>query len=316
MANDLSSELRAHEIHEKANSYFRTSEQYGYKFLMELKIIRDEKLFKELGFSSFDQYTTVNFNYSQRTVNERIQSAEVWGQDYERALASYGKTKARQVAQLPEKERENAVNDGIPTDNGIKSLDEATTREISEYQKQLKQKDAEIEALKKREPEVIEKEIVKEVKVTPPDYENMRSDISQLSDALKSKQQELDATIKRNEFIENQYKEVLEDRKEDQGRKEKLEKIQTELERLAKRKNKMSDQIDTIKQLTSLKFEVDQILEKVSPFYFNQAINQIREDAVLEQSFMETIDSLQKWCDEMYSLLGKQNTFEGEIIND
>lgn len=228
-------------------------------------------------------------------------------------LKNLGSTALYLIASLPAEEREK---EHITKSGDLKTPDQMTVRELQDLKKEIKQKDAEIEALKNREPEVIEKEIVKEVKVTPPDYENMRSDINQLSGALKIKQQELDATIKRNEFIENQYKEVLEDRKEDQDRKEKLEKIQTELERLAKRKNKMSDQIDTIKQLTSLKFEVDQILEKVSPFYFNQAINQIREDAVLEQSFMETVDSLQKWCDEMYSLLGKQNTFEGEIIND
>lgn len=232
---------------------------------------------------------------------------------YSATLHNLGTTALYLIASLPEEEREKEHS----TASGeSKTVDEMTVRELEQLKKEVKQKDAEINSLRNKKPEVIEKEVIKEVKVTPPDYENMRSDINQLSDALKSKQQELDATIKRNEFIENQYKEVLEDRKEDQGRKEKLEKIQTELERLAKRKNKMSDQIDTIKQLTSLKFEVDQILEKVSPFYFNQAINQIRDDAVLEQSFMETINSVQKWCDEMYSLLGKQNTFEGEIIND
>lgn len=316
MENDLSVELRAHEIHEKASSYFRTSEQYGYKFLMELRTIRDEKLFKELGFSSFDEYTTVSYNYSQRTVNERIQSAEVWGQDYERALASYGKTKTRQVAQFPEKERETIIDKGIPTYNGIKSLDEATTREIGEYQKQLKQKDAEIKSLKNKEPEIIEKKVVKEVQVTPHDYDGLKSDNKQLSAALKEKQVELEATSKRNNFIEKQYQEVLEDRKEDLDRKKKLEAMQKELERLANRKNKMSDQIDTIKQLTSLKYDVDKMLEKISPFYFNQTINIVRQDAVLEQSFMETVDSVQMWCDSMYKLMGAQNTIEGEIIND
>lgn len=256
-----------------------------------------EKWFTNLGFKKQNVYNYINIYKQVQNLDE--QQLEVFDKQSKSLQTEMSKPSA-----IPEVNQ--AVYNGEIT----------THKAYKEMEKELKQKDAEIEALKNREPEVIEKEVVKEVKVTPPDYENMRSDISQLSDALKSKQQELDATIKRNEFIENQYKEVLEDRKEDQDRKEKLEKIQTELERLAKRKNKMSDQIDTIKQLTSLKFEVDQILEKVSPFYFNQAINQIREDAVLEQSFMETVDSLQKWCDEMYNLLGKQNTFEGEIIND
>lgn len=189
----------------------------------------------------------------------------------------------------------------------------------SQYKEQeriIKQQEERIKELENKEPEIIEKEIFKEIPVKPHDYEGLKSDNKQLSAALKDKQSELEHTNERNQFIEKQYKEVLEDRKDDLNRKEKLEKMQMELERLAKRKNKMSDQIDTIKQLTSLKYEVDKMLEKISPFFFNQTINSIRQDRVLEQSFMETVNSVQMWCDSMHKLIGTQNTIEGEIIND
>ena len=60
---------------------------------MEVKTIRDEKLYKELGFENFEDYTLNNFNYSRNTINERIQTAEVFGEEYNRALGSYGKHK-------------------------------------------------------------------------------------------------------------------------------------------------------------------------------------------------------------------------------
>ena len=105
---EISNEVRAVEVHQKATSYYQASEQFGYKFLMEVKIIRDEKLFKDLGYGDFEQYTQLNFNYSRNTMNERILSAEAFGEEYNRALGSYGKHKTRQLAQMPEKERQQA----------------------------------------------------------------------------------------------------------------------------------------------------------------------------------------------------------------
>ena len=73
---------------------------------MEVKTIRDEKLYKELGFENFEDYTLNNFNYSRNTINERIQTAEVFGEEYNRALGSYGKHKTHQLATLP---KENVI---------------------------------------------------------------------------------------------------------------------------------------------------------------------------------------------------------------
>lgn len=245
-------------------------------------------------------------------------------------LANLGSSALYLIATLPEEEREK---EHLTSSGEVKTTDEMTVRELRELKKQIKQKETQIALKEKRiqsltqrnedlefkanqKQQVIEKEIVKEVKVTPHDYDGLKSDNRQLSQALKQAQAELDATIKRNTFIEDQHKQNLEDRKDDLQRKEKLEKMEKELNRLANRREKLSDQIDTIKELTSLKFEVDKILEKIAPYYFNHNINAIRQDSTLEQSFMETVDVLQKWCDEMYNLLGQQNTIEGEIIND
>ncbi|WP_260843688.1 hypothetical protein [Staphylococcus pettenkoferi] len=182
--NNLSPELKANEIHERAVGFYKISEQYGYKFLMEVKTIRDEKLYKELGFETFDNYTLNNFNYSKRTINERLQDAENFGEEYERALASYGKHKSHQLATLPKEQRNHIMEHGIDTPNGHKSLEEATTRELEDYKKRnktLEQQNAQLqsqveqaqrseeiarkqlEEAEDREPEVVEREVVKEV---------------------------------------------------------------------------------------------------------------------------------------------------------
>ncbi|WP_239436936.1 MULTISPECIES: hypothetical protein [unclassified Staphylococcus] len=70
-------------------------------------------------------------------------SANEFGENYNRALGSYGQHKTHQLATMPEEQRNHVIENGIETNNGNKSIDEATTRELEEYKKQLKQRDEE-----------------------------------------------------------------------------------------------------------------------------------------------------------------------------
>ncbi|NMK81803.1 hypothetical protein [Staphylococcus capitis] len=190
MESNLSLELKAQEIHERAVGFYKISEQYGYKFLMEVKKIRDEKLYKELGFESFEEYTISTFDYSKRTANERIQLAEAFGEEYERARASLGHRKMKGLATMPEEQRNHVMEHGIDTPNGHKSLEEATTRELEDYKKRnktLEQKNAQLQSqveqaqrseeiakkqledVESREPEVIERY------TEPEDYQSIKN---------------------------------------------------------------------------------------------------------------------------------------------
>ena len=190
LQNNLSLEVKANEVHERAVGFYKISEQYGYKFLMEVKTIRDEKLYKELGFENFEDYTLNNFNYSRNTINERIQTAEVFGEEYNRALGSYGKHKTHQLATLPKEKRNHVIENGIDTPDGNKSLEEATTRELEDYKKRnksLEEQNAQLQSqveqaqrseeiakkqledAESREPEVIEKYM------EPEDYQSIKN---------------------------------------------------------------------------------------------------------------------------------------------
>lgn len=141
--NELSNEVKAQEIHERAVGFYKISEQYGYKFLMEIKTIRDEKLYKELGFGNFEDYTRKVFGYTSETIRQRIKAAEVFGEDETNARWDLGTRKLNTLATFPENERNKVFEHGIETDKGNKTIDEATTREIEEYKKQLKKRDEE-----------------------------------------------------------------------------------------------------------------------------------------------------------------------------
>lgn len=140
--NELSLEVKAQEIHERAVGFYKISEQYGYKFLMEVKTIRDEKLYKELGFGNFEDYTRKVFGYTSETIRQRIKAAEVFGEDETNARWDLGTRKLNTLATFPENERNKVLEHGIETDDGNKTIDEATTRELEKYKRQLKQRDA------------------------------------------------------------------------------------------------------------------------------------------------------------------------------
>ena len=44
---------------------------------------------------------------------------------------------------MPEEQRNQVIENGIETESGNKSVEDATTREIEKYKKQLKQRDEE-----------------------------------------------------------------------------------------------------------------------------------------------------------------------------
>ncbi|WP_052190950.1 hypothetical protein [Staphylococcus sp. ZWU0021] len=217
--NELSNEVKAQEIHERAVGFYKISEQYGYKFLMEIKTIRDEKLYKELGFRNFEDYTRKVFGYTSETIRQRIKAAEVFGEDETNARWDLGTRKLNTLATFPENERNKVFEHGIETDKGNKTIDEATTREIEEYKKQLKQRDEEksqlesqleqaqrsesiarkqLEDAEDREPEVIERYM------EPEDYEVSKNENSELKRKNSSLEQQIEY-----------YKRKLELKKED-----------------------------------------------------------------------------------------------------
>ena len=195
----MSLNLRANEIHENAQFWHNKAEHNLYRFFLEIKKIRDERLFSELGFSDFDEYCQSAWNLKRRVVDERIQIANSFSEeDFKRYSARLGHKKTLLLTTMNEEQRDQSLNEGVPTERGYKPYDKATQKEIAEYkrnseemerkakeyEKQLKQRDDEksqlqsqleqaqrseeiarkqLEDEQDKEPEVIEREVVKEV---------------------------------------------------------------------------------------------------------------------------------------------------------
>ena len=314
MESNLSLEVKAQEIHERAVGFYKISEQYGYKFLMEVKTIRDEKLYKELGFETFDNYTLNNFNYSKRTINERLQDAENFGEEYERALASYGKHKSHQLATLPKEQRNHIMEHGIDTPNGHKSLEEATTRELEDYKKRnktLEQQNAQLQSqveqaqrseeiakkqledAESREAEVVEKEIVKEV---VPDR------INKQLENLKNDKKLLEQREKELSDLKRRFKE-----REQQPETNKYERDSnlTEEEQIAS----IRFQVET--NLLSLRDDANEFLNKVAHTPYREAAIARASDRTKNMMF-DVVEEIEAWTRQMRNSLNTSQIIEGD----
>ena len=306
--NEVSKEVFAVETHEKAKSYYNVSEQYAYKFLMEVKKIRDEKLFLELGCSEFEEYTENYFGYSKRTINERIQIAQSWGSDYERALASYGKHKTRQLGLLPEIERENLIEHGVPTETGVKPIDEATTREIEEYKRQLKAKDDQIEMqakmidnLQEQEPQVIEKEVV--VEKVPDDYEKTKEINQQLEKQLSSIRSDLKMKKIQYDLLEQNTQSA--------------KSLEANIKALQQKEKSIEQRVKATIEFNDLMREIETFFDtKMASLRFKPLINDLYDTEASNKLF-EVVNSVDFWVSEMRKIIPNEKTkiIEGEIIN-
>ncbi|PTF28202.1 MULTISPECIES: hypothetical protein [unclassified Staphylococcus] len=62
----------------------------------------------------------MGFRYSKRTINERIQTAETFGENFERARAQLGHGKMRNLATMPKEQRNYVIENGVETEIGFK----------------------------------------------------------------------------------------------------------------------------------------------------------------------------------------------------
>lgn len=318
MQNDLSLEIKANEIHEKAVSFYKISEQYGYKFLMEIKTIRDEKLYKKLGFENFEDYTLNNFNYSRNTINERIQTAEVFGEEYNRARGSLGDRKLKGLATMPKEQREYVIQNGIETKDGKKSIEEATTRELEDYKKRtktLEQQNAQLQsqveqaqrsesiARKKledaenREPEVVEKY------TEPEDYQETKNALAQSRHQQKLIEQ-------RNEKLEKDIKEMEQRRDEISEKSQKYDELNKALGDMNRKLDDGQRRLKAQKEVYDLVKKGEALIKEIAPMtYF------IHDEYILSNEY--AIKPIKKIADDLLDLSKKlnQQLNKGDVID-
>lgn len=282
--NELTNEVKAKEIHENAEFWHNRAEHNLYRFFLEVKKIRDERLFSELGFSNFDEYCQSAWNLKRRVVDERIQIADTFSEeDFKRYSAQLGHKKTLLLTSMEESQREKTLTEGIPTEQGYKSYDEATQKEIAdykrnaeemerkakEYEKQLKQRDeliasreqeneilqSKLEDAENKEPEVIERYS------EPDDYQEIKNNLKYMNQMLNGKE----------EYVKKLQQEIADMRakRSDMDRKSKeYDQLNTAINEMNGRLDKGQKRIAAQKEVYDLVRNANRLIEEIAPLSY------------------------------------------------
>lgn len=260
-----------------------------------------------------DWLSKVNIN--QSTANKMMKITRELPNSY--TYTNLGLTALDLISSLPENERdkEHELSSGES-----KVVNEMTVRELKELKREiaakddaLKGKDKIIDDLRNREPEIVEKIVEKEVQ--HPHVEDLRSDNKQLSEALRQAQVEADAAKKRNQFIEQQYNDLLEQRKEVNESSEKYEQLTEAIENAEGRLNSTQKLVSDYKQILKILRQGNEFLLTISGLTYMDITETVNESVVVSREFDSLVRSLERLVRDL-SNIRKQNIIEGDFEDE
>lgn len=209
------------------------------------------------------------------------------------------------IATLPDDQKETEMRkaeEGSPS----------TVREIQG----LKRKNKELEQQLQYEMNKQPKERVIEKKITPHDYPGLKSDNQQLSEALKEAQTEADAFKQRNEFIEKEYNELIDQRKEVDEKSRKYDELTEGLQELEGKMN------DTQKMLASHKKVIDtirhgnELLDTLSGLIYTTDIEILEGNKFVNSELNKLTKRVEWWLNDINKKMNNATILEGEIVYD
>lgn len=304
--NELSTEVKAQEIHENAQFWHNRAEHNLYKFFLEVKKIRDNRYYKELGYSNFEDYCLNSWNIKRGTMDERIQIAETFSEsDFNRYSGQLGHKKTLLLTTMSEPQREQTLNEGVPTEQGYKSYEKATQKEIAAY---------------KRSSEEMERKAKEyEQKLKQRDEQNaqLQSQVEQAQRSEEIARKKLEDAENREPEIKREVKEVvpphvkaqLSDRQQMIDAKDKeIKQLQERLTKAEEQKQKFEkqDYLEEDEQIASISFQVEstvlEIKDNINRFLNENASTAFREAAIARASektknqIYDGVEELEAFC--------------------
>lgn len=292
--NELSLEVAAKEAHEKAVSYFGISEQYGYKFIMEVKKIRDKGYFKTLGYGSFDQYCESTWNVKRDFMDQRIEIATSIGNEWEYAdtYRRLGHSKSLILARM-----EPEVRRQIESKH---SIDELTVKKLKEAERRIKQFEEQADKAKHESHHY--KSLWEQEKRRPPQTITKTKEV--IPDKIKKELEELRIQNNSLHYANKIYKEKAE--KYDLQNTDEFNEEQARVQR-----EKLQHEANI--NVLEVRVHIKNMLEKAAiTQYHLHAIS--AADDITKKSLWESIDMLETFTDQIKTAL--QGRKLGGIVNE
>lgn len=130
MENYLTKREEAYSIHQRILTNGKIVQSALIDMCRDLKRMRDEGLYQELGYDTFEDYSEQACGIKQRQAYSYISAYEKLGEDYVKNNASLGITKLELISQISSYEREEFLEDN--------DVEELSTRELKKQVDEFK----------------------------------------------------------------------------------------------------------------------------------------------------------------------------------
>ena len=326
--NELSTEVKAKEIHENAQFWHNRAEHNLYKFLLEVKKIRDERYYKELGFSTFEEYSEKQWNISRQTMYEKIQSAERLSEDdFVSFNLQFGHNKTLLLTRMEEPQREKTLTEGIPTEQGYKTYDEATQKEIAdykrnaeemerkakEYERQLETKN-ELISKREKENEILQSKLeqaenkapeIVERYTEPEDYEELKENIRRMKRQEKS-------LSENNKRLMEEISDMRNERSDMDTKSKKYEELTQAINEMDNRLTEGQVRIKNQKLVYDLVQRSEALIKEVAPLVYAVDHLDVEDNEYAKKPLLKIAKSLDDITKKIYKQLNENQIIEVE----
>lgn len=313
--NELQLSRDLNVITAEINSYKQVAGQAIFEIGRRLKHVKEH----DLVHGEWDKWCNEELGFSRRYANQYIKVAEEFGENG-KTYSQLGVNALYHIATLPQEEREK---EHVTSKGETKTVDEMTVRELQEVKRknrdleQAKQQaESQAEQYKKSEkiarellekeqnkkPEVVEKEVYKEIDNT--DY----AQINSLQEQLLKKGKEIN-------YIKNQFNELKNSTQE-------YEKLKESLNQLYRDKEEVEEQIEAAVSISGLQVNVEEFIrENIAGIKFSPAVRERLDSYTVQENLNDIGNMLIEAGEDVKNLIPKHgqkddsNIIDAEIIN-
>lgn len=215
------------------------------------------------------------------------------------------------ISTLPEEEKQAELS---KAEEG----DPSTVRELKELKKQINEKDKLIDQLDKAnsqladenerlgKPEIIEKEIIKEV--VPEDYEDLKSSNQQLSNALRE-------ANRTHDLMQEQYNDLVSQQTEEDENSQKYKELSQAIQEMQGKMSRTQKLIQAQKQVYELVDMSKDLLMKITPIPYLIDSELVRDNPVAKRELEKIANQTQSFLDNLNEALKESQIMEGEFTD-
>lgn len=197
------------------------------------------------------------------------------------------------------KEIENLKRENRLKDEQLKQKDELIENmadSMHDFELHAKELADENEQLKNRKPEVIEKEVI------PEDYEDLKRTTDYLT--------------KRNEHLEKEHQDLLNQRKEVNEKSQKYDELTNAIQQSQGELNRVQQQIADYDGLHKVLKEGNALLAKLSVLVYSDLSDAVANDTLVKNELDILLSRFLKLNEDITKKITNNMIIEGEIIND